>query len=194
MKRINAFAIVLVTCLVGSKFVTAQDADMKVAGIEPLVVKLIEEQNDKTIDQLFDTIGQKTKSIFWVDWGEEDVSIVLLCKGALETEALDARLDGELLVISYNVEVHTFPIDMTEKAQHTTLLRLNNVLNGNYEIRMIWASEGSDTVALAVLSYEDWAKLDTRFGTEAISMTFLHLSEHTNIFTDPLVRPQGNGN
>jgi len=149
---------------------------------------LISEPEQVAVDALFDD----QENSVWVDWGEDEGSIVNLTEQIISTGQLSASLvldsDKELM-ISYAGKSHLFPLIMDNTAQHTTLLRLNLVLKPHYELRMAWDSNGGDTLAMIPLSLKQWSELEEKFGAVKVAHKFLKLEPHPNIFTETLIRP-----
>jgi len=67
-------------------------------------------------------------------------------------------------------------------------MAINNILKSDYEVRMVWDSDGSDTVAFTILSISTWNTLEEKFGAEAVSKAFLKLTSDLNVFTDSLAK------
>jgi len=152
-----------------------------------LVELLINKPGDETTARLF----EDRKHVVWVDYGDDDVFIVELTESVLGTGKLSAALeaDSDYINIGYDTKTDKFPLVMDETAQHITLLRINKMLKPDFELRMVWDSDGGDTLAMIPLSSEQWTELEERYGIDKISRTFLVLAQKPNIFTDPLVRP-----
>jgi len=152
-----------------------------------LVELLIREPSEVTTNALH----SDRENVVWIDWGEEEVLIVTLTEQVIRTGFLTAALatDSDHLVISFKGKDYKYPLVMDDTNQHKTLLRLNEVLNPDYELRMAWDSDGSDTLAVIPLTLKQWGELEVRFGTGTVDKAFLKLSPHPNIFTDALVRP-----
>lgn len=139
-----------------------------------------------------ETLFDDQMNSIWVDWGEDDVTIVNLTERILSTGTLSAELvleNSKQLKISYDGKEYLFPLIMDNTMQHIALLRLNEVLNPQYEMRMAWHSDGSDTLAMVPLSTKQWKVLEKKYGEQKIAHTFLKLTPHPNIFTESLVRP-----
>lgn len=148
----------------------------------------------KTVEQLIAKPGQKsagllfddTESILWVDWREYDEEIIKGCEAIIKTGELAAECEEDSLFILYKGQRSAVPLTQSEEDRHITLLALNSALNGDYELRMAWASHGSDTAAFAPLAATDWQGLEHRYGQRAVDFAFFKLQASPNVFTEPL--------
>jgi len=147
-----------------------------------LIKKLITHPSSETNQLLFDDASE----VFWVDWREEDASIIEYCESILKTEQLSSQFDDEKFLIHFGTLVKEVPLSMSGADRHITLLALNEILHPHFEIRMAWASNGSDTLAFAPLPCEVWNALELEFGVASVAQAFLKLTPYPNVFTDPL--------
>jgi hypothetical protein len=60
---------------------------------------------------------------------------------------------------------------------------LNEVLQPDYEVRLLVCSHGSDTAGFAVLASTDWQSLDAEL-PQAVNENFVKLALLPNIFTE----------
>jgi len=138
-------------------------------------------------------LSQNSTEVFWVDWREEDARIIDYCEDIIKTSQLSSRLDEEKLFVQFGELTNEVPLTFSGADRHVTLLALNQILSPNYEIRMVWASNGSDTLAFAPLACELWRALEEEFGEPRVSQAFLKLSPYPNVFTDPLTPSPAEG-
>lgn len=149
-----------------------------------LVERLVLSPGPDTTDLLFSEF-EPNAGVFWVDWGDEEFYIIEGCARALGFNNLAEEPDASeppRLIITYKDKRHEFPKDMTPTAQFTTLVRLNEVLSSEYEIRMIWDSDGGDTLAFVVLGVGCWKRIEKAFGKNVVNKAFFQFTEETDIF------------
>ncbi len=152
----------------------------------PVLIQLLITAPGTTSTNLLNDNFEPKDNSFWVDWGEEEVYIVEACATALGKNNLVAELvrsESITLQIKYDGTLFNYPLDQSETAQHTTLVRLNEVLSPKYQIRYIWDSQGSDTAAMAVLSHDQWKELERVHGKENVERAFLQFTEKLNILS-----------
>lgn len=149
-----------------------------------LIEKLIVNPSEETTELLYDNHSE----VFWVDWREEDSTIIEYCENIIKTRSLDYSWMGKKLNIQYKDLSREVPLTYSDKDRHITLMAINNILKSDYEVRMVWDSDGSDTVAFTILSISTWNTLEEKFGAEAVSKAFLKLTSDLNVFTDSLAK------
>jgi hypothetical protein len=150
-----------------------------------LVRRLISGPSEADLDKLF----RSGDPFFWVDWREEDEKIVEYCGSILGSGSLSCRWhDDDLIVVRGSRSV---PAQLTESEEdrHLTLLAINQALEPDYEVRYAWASHGSDTAGLLLLSSAEWNTLEREFGFEQVENAFMKLRTRPNIFTDSISSP-----
>jgi hypothetical protein len=128
------------------------------------------------------------KSVFLVDWREEDDAIVGYCEEILKTGALSAEIvdiDGPGFAgyLTFRGKRVRFPWVVGTEDRHITLHTLNEVLMPEFEIRVCVDSNGSDTLAFLPLSGEDWKALEAAHG-ERVAKHFRKIKERPNLFTE----------
>ncbi len=152
-----------------------------------LITAVLESPSEDNISALFDDDA----TVFWVDWREEEASIVEYCESVLETGSLSAEEvpsdtpRGADLFISHGGKRLRAPLIAGDEDRHLALCALNQVLAPDYEIRFCIDSHGSDTLAFLPLPSTKWTELEQRYG-EAVSRHFYRFSERPNLFTDSL--------
>lgn len=127
-----------------------------------------------------------SESVLWVDWRMEDDAIVNDCESLLKTGSLSAVWTDDQLLLRYAGTEKEVPLTETADDRHITLRALNELLAPEYELRMVWASDGSDTLAFVPLSASQWTDLEAKHGVAAVERAFFKLAKRPNVFTDPL--------
>ena len=138
-------------------------------------------QDEAAIDDAFFDDG--CPHFFAVDWGEDDADIVQYCADCLGGDSIRTEWRGDSLVIMRDDKETTVPLAHDEGDRDITLRTLNDVLQPDYEIRMLVCSHGSDTAGFAVLSAADWLSLECEI-PQAINENFVRLTLLPNIFTE----------
>lgn len=139
------------------------------------------EGDEAAIDQAFFDSG--CPHFFAVDWGEDDADVVQRCAACLDDASLRAEWRGEDLVILRDDEETTVPLRNDAGDRDVTIRALNDVLQPDYEIRLLVCSHGGDTAGFAVLPAADWEVLDSEL-PEPVSANFIKLALLPNIFTE----------
>jgi len=147
-----------------------------------LIEKLISEPSEKTTQLLFDDESE----VFWVDWREDDGELAGYCESIINTNKLSSSRLGEKLSISYGDKIVEVPITNSGGDRHITLLTINEAVYPDYEIRLVWDSDGNDTLAYAILKTEKWSEYEATYGEESVQKAFLKLTQDLNTFTDSL--------
>lgn len=131
------------------------------------------------------TLLDDESAVFWVDWRSDDAEIAEACEAILRTGRLRSTPDDEGLVIVFGERRQRVPLTWSAQDRHITLLTLNRVLAPDHEVRLVGASDGSDTLGFAPLPIAEWQRLATRFGAEILDAAFPPLRDDRNVFTDP---------
>lgn len=121
--------------------------------------------------------------VFAVDWGEDDADVVQKCGDCLVDESIRGEWrDNTLVIIRGGNET---PVQLANNGgdRDVTIRTLNEVLQPDYEIRLLVSSHGSDTVGLAVLAAADWEFLDAEMA-QAVYENFVKLELLPNMFTE----------
>jgi hypothetical protein len=152
-----------------------------------LVQAVLESPTEQTIRALLDDRA----TVFWIDWREEDDSIVAACEDLLQTGGLCAEFaeadneEEEELTIQYGDRRVRVPLTYSEADRHITLCALNEALAPDYEVRFCIDSNGGDTLAFLPLSTAQWADLERQYGN-AVQQRFYAIAAQPNLFTDSL--------
>ena len=75
---------------------------------------------------------------------------------------------------------------LVDTSPHPTLRLVNALLSPEHELRFLWASDGSDTLAFAMLACSEWDALEREVGRERMERAFLRLAERPDVFRDRL--------
>ena len=141
---------------------------------------LIDREEGAIDDAFFDN---ECPHFFGVDWREDDADIVQYCGDCLGNGLLYGEWRDDRLVITHDGNETTVPLANDEGDRDVTIRTLNDVLQPDYEIRLLVSSHGSDTAGFAVLASEDWQSLDTTL-SQAVDENFIKLALLPNIFTE----------
>lgn len=147
-----------------------------------LIEKLISSPSEESRDLLYEGDSE----IFWVDWREDDSALAEYVESIIKSNKLSASMDNDKLFIHYGEVTKQVPLSYSGSDRHITLVAINDILYPEYETRMVWESDGNDTLAFTPLSIKQWSELETRYGVEAVNKAFLKLSPNLNTFTDSL--------
>ena len=128
-------------------------------------------------------------TLIWVDWGDEDESVlsylndVLPEEAQIDYECVDSETErGFDILLKKNGEAHAVPYAADAADRDTTLKAAQEHLAPMYEIRWYMGSLGSDTLAFAVLSADDWQKLEWEFGAEQVTYYFAPIHADSQMF------------
>ncbi len=123
--------------------------------------------------------------VFWVDSREDDSAIAESCEEVLRSGKLSAAWEGKDLIVSFGDRRRQVTLVGSPADRHITLLTLNQVLAPDFEIRLVWDSDG----AFTALPANDWKSIEEELGAERVSEAFMRLAERPNVFTDRIKRP-----
>ena len=128
-------------------------------------------------------------TLIWVDWGDEDESVlsylndVLPEEAQIDYECVDSETErGFDILLKKDGEAHVIPYATDAADRDTTLKAAQEYLAPTYEIRWYMGSLGSDTLAFAVLSADDWQKLEREFGAEQVTYYFAPIHADSQMF------------
>ena len=128
-------------------------------------------------------------TLIWVDWGDEDESVlsylndVLPEEAQIDYECVDSETErGFDILLKKDGEAHVIPYATDAADRDTTLKAAQEYLAPTYEIRWYMGSLGSDTLAFAVLSADDWQKLEREFGAEQVAYYFAPIHADSQMF------------
>jgi hypothetical protein len=149
--------------------------------VDEMLLQAIRDRDDVAIESLCH--GEECRHFFWVDWREEEESIIEDCASRLQIDMLTTKwLDDKLVIVRDKTET-VVPLEQEPGDRHIALCTLNEVLSPDFEIRMLVCSHGGDTLAFCVLPSSDWERLDKEH-SEAIAENFLKFSPEVNLFTE----------
>jgi len=118
-----------------------------------------------------------------IDWRAPDDEIIGECAEYLQLDSLQAVWNGDRLYISFEGEQSRVPLLEDAGDRHITICRLNDVLEGKYQLRMIVVSHGSDTIGLAALPVEEWTYWESA-SPQMIEENFIDPRLLPNMITD----------
>lgn len=145
------------------------------------LLQAIRDRDDLAIESLCH--DEECQNLFWVDWREEEESIVEDCASRLQLDLLTTKwIDDKLVIVRDKTET-VVPLEQEPGDRHIALCTLNEVLAPDFEIRMLVCSHGGDTLAFCVLPSTDWEQLDKEH-PEATAENFLRFSPKLNLFTE----------
>lgn len=128
--------------------------------------------------------GELCPDFFAVDWREADDEIVRGCALCLNLEeTLSAEWIDDKLFINFEGRKTHVPLLEDGGDRHITICKLNDVLEGRYQIRYVVASGGSDMGGFVVLNQEDWGLLEAAC-LQAVSENFIDPRTLPNLFTE----------
>lgn len=139
-------------------------------------------------DAVHDLLADR-RSIFLVDWREEDDAIIGDCEEILRTGDLTAQVvpsdsaPGFEVFISHRGRRVKVPLGAAPEDRHITVHTLNQLLQPAYEIRACVDAHGSGTLAFLPLPAADWSALEARFGHK-VARRFRKIEERPNLFTE----------
>lgn len=150
--------------------------------MSPGLKNLLLKGDEKGVEDAY--YGELFPEFFGVDWREGDDEIVQACAACLNLEeSLSAEFADDKLVITFEGKRTLVPLLEDGGDRHVTICKLNDVLDGRYQIRYIVASGGSDTGGFVALSQEDWNVLEAEC-SQAVSENFIDPRSLPNLFTE----------
>lgn len=152
--------------------------------MQSLVEQLIAEPSEQTVMRLLD--DESEQEVFWVDWREDDGELAGYCETIIKTGSLSSKWEQDQLILSYKGKTTKVPLTYSGADRHITLIAINEILTPDFQIRFVWDSDGSDTLAFAILPSSRWAALEAQYGQETVAKAFLALTPELNTFDDPL--------
>ena len=128
-------------------------------------------------------------ALIWVDWGDEDESVlsylndVLPEEAQIDYECVDSETErGFDILLKKDGEAHVIPYATDAADRDTTLKAAQEYLAPTYEIRWYMGSLGSDTLAFTVLPTDDWEKLEQKFDAEQVAYYFAPIYADSQMF------------
>jgi len=96
----------------------------------------------KDDDGAFDALVVNEKCSFLVDHRAQEEEIVTDCEAVLKTGRLSAEFSGDQLFVVFGPKRIKVPLTLTPADRHIALLSLNEALDPEFEVRMLYASVG----------------------------------------------------
>ena len=149
--------------------------------MEQLLWQWLNYREEGAIDDAF--FDNECPHFFAVDWHEDDGDVVQFCSDCLVDDSLQCEWRGERLVVSRDGNETAVPLASNEGDRDVTIRTLNDVLQPDYEIRLLVSSHGSDTAGFVVLASDEWQSLDSTL-SQAVDENFVKLALLPNKFTD----------
>jgi hypothetical protein len=141
-------------------------------------------------DRAFQKLAKDKRYSFWVSWSQADETIVAACEAIAQTGRLRAMREPTELILLYGEKELRLVLTGEPVDRHATLLALNEILAGDWEIRFIWESIGADVGAFLALPCPTWRQLEQR-DPNVVARRVLVLAPNLNVFTQvtPNMKP-----
>jgi hypothetical protein len=152
-------------------------------------LQLIKNYLTTASDEDFEILMDEDDIAFWVDWREEDESIIGYCESIIKTGNLTTHLNdmdnetGFELLIDYNGIKHKVPYIGKGADRDTTIITLNEVIKPDFEIRFCKSSGDGDTLAFLPLTSQQWNTLENEFGKNKVTKLFVEISKTSKLFS-----------
>lgn len=139
---------------------------------------------DKNEDEFWES-----DALIWVDWGDEDESVILYFndelpeKDKIRFECVEIDKERGLDIILEKDGVKRpipYADDCTDRDM--TLKSVQEYLAPDYQIRWYMGSLGSDTLAFCILPASQWSALEHEFGAEKVAYYFAPVREESRMF------------
>lgn len=137
----------------------------------------------------FDKLWENCTKLVWIDWREEDDSIINYIENVIQSGKLIGKNEnadnkmGFNIIIEWNGKEYKISYPNEEGSDRdTTIKTLNKVIQPEYDIRLFMESLGSDTLAFVPLTKEEWEELEKDFGVEKINYYFSKINDNSNMF------------
>ena len=128
-------------------------------------------------------------TLIWVDWGDEDESVlsylndVLPEEAQIDYECVDSETErGFDILLKKDGEAHAVPYATDAADRDTTLRAAQEYLAPAYEVRWYMGSLGSDTLAFVLLPTSQWEQLEREFGAEQVAYYFAPIHADSQMF------------
>ena len=128
-------------------------------------------------------------ALIWVDWGDEDESVlsylndVLPEEAQIEYECTDSMEErGFDILLKKDGAVHAISYAADAADRDTTLRAAQEYLAPAYEVRWYMGSFGSDTLAFVLLPASQWEQLEREFGAEQVAYYFAPIHADSQMF------------
>jgi hypothetical protein len=145
-------------------------------------------------DEGFWQLCQNEQVCFWVNHGEMDEDTVGYCEELLQTGRLSATVvetedePGYALFIEYGSQRVKVPLTEDVADRHITVHTLNELLAPDFEIRYLYASNGTDGAGCLPLPIAAWQSLEAEFA-DRLPRRFMKIAASPNVFTDVISTP-----
>lgn len=137
----------------------------------------------------FDKLWENSTKLIWIDWREEDDSIINYVEKVIQSKKLIGKNEdadnkmGFNIIIEWKGKDYKISYPNEEGSDRdTTIKTLNKIIQPEYEIRLFMESLGSDTLSFVPLAKEEWEELEKEFGVEKVNYYFSKIDENSNIF------------
>ena len=127
-------------------------------------------------------------ALIWVDWGDEDESVlsylndVLPEEAQIDYECVDSETERGFDILLKDGEAHAVPYATDAADRDTTLRAAQEYLAPAYEVRWYMGSLGSDTLAFVLLPASQWEQLKREFGAEQVAYYFAPIHADSQMF------------
>ncbi len=128
--------------------------------------------------------------LVWIDWRETEDAIVEYIAAKLDGWKLSATIDDAASKCGYEVSIscgdRTLTIDPSGEldCRHATLLAIDNLISPAYQIRFASATNGGDTIGVAVERIADWQFLWSKYG-RVVNERFCPIRELPDLMNTP---------
>ena len=128
-------------------------------------------------------------NVVWIDWGDEEDAIVATVRDHAGLDDLTAVIEDADNENGYTITVtfkdRSLAIDPSEEfdSRHATLNAVDDLLPA-HQIRFATATNGGDTIAIAIESLPDWEALYNQFG-RTLNETFCPIREIPDLMNTP---------
>jgi hypothetical protein len=135
-------------------------------------------------------IFEDRENILWIDWRDEEESIVSQVQervGVADLTATLAESDnpwGYTVMISRGATSRTISPELGLDARHATLNALDELLAPEFQIRYVTETNGSDTFGVVVEKAADWQFLFAKYGRR-VNEHFCPIRELPDLMNTP---------
>lgn len=149
--------------------------------MSPVLNSLLANHDEKRFEDAY--VAGQVPEFIGIDWREPDDEIIEACAECLQLDSLQPVWNGDRLYISFQGQQSRVPLAEDVGDRHVTICRLNDVLEGRYQLRFIVVSHGSDTIGFAALPLEEWRLLETK-APQIVEENFIDPRLLPNVITD----------
>lgn len=125
---------------------------------------------EKPTKSYSETIFDDTESIVWIDWREEEDSIVHAIAAKIPEFLLSAVVRAANNDAGYDIQItcrdqeRVIDPDAPFDSRHATLNAIDELVSPEYQVRFVTETNGADTMGVVVELRADWERLYQRFG------------------------------